>query len=133
MIPYKFTRQGDSFFMDFLSFAEAETFSLLLEPMMVEELPTKPSLGIVEKNKSNKAFCLYLTDRFTKQNKEANITEIESLELMEQFNNILSFAQVGSVDSVYSLLQQVATSRVYTQERKDKDLSDIQNYINNTL
>ena len=133
MIPYKFTRQGDSFFMDFLSFVEAEAFSLLLEPMMVEELPTKPSLGIVEKNKSNKAFCLYLTDRFTKQNREADITEIESLELMQQFNNILSFAQVGSVDSVYSLLQQVTTSRVYTQERKDRDLSDIQNYINNTL
>ena len=78
-------------------------------------------------------FCTFITNRFIKENREASITEAESLELMQQFSNILSFAQVGAVDSVYSLLQQVTISRVYTQERKDRDLSDIQNYINNAF
>lgn len=132
MNSYKFTRIS-FFYMSFSSFEEAEAFSLLLEPMIVEEEPIKPSLDIAQKLESDKAFCLYLTDRFTKQNREANITEAESLELMQQFSNILSFAQVGAVGSIYSLLQQVTISRVYTQERKNKDLSDIQNYINNAF
>jgi hypothetical protein len=86
--------------------------------------------NINEKLESDKSFCLFLTDRFLKENREADITETESLELMQQFNSILSFAQVGAVPTVKSLLQGVTVGRVYTQERKNKDLSDIQNYLN---
>lgn len=129
MNSYKFTRTS-FFYMSFSSFEEAEAFSLLLEPMIVEEEPIKPSLDIAQKLESDKAFCLYLTDRFSKQNREAGITEPEALALLAKFKDILSMAQVGAINSVYLLLQNVDIDAIYTQARKDKDLSDIENYLN---
>ena len=130
MNTYKFSRLGGSFFMDFSNFAEAEAFSLLLEPMIVEELPTEPSLDIAQKLESDKSFCLYLTDRFTKQNRESGITEAESLALLVKFKDILSMAQVGAINSVYLLLQNVEIDSIYTQARKDEDLADVVFYLN---
>lgn len=129
MNSYKFTRIS-FFYMSFSSFEEAEAFSLLLEPMVVEEEPIKPSLDIAQKLESDKAFCLYLTDRFSKQNREAGVTEPEALALLAKFKDILSMAQVGAINSVYLLLQNVDVDSIYTQARKDKDLSDIENYLN---
>lgn len=129
MNSYKFTRIS-FFYMSFSSFEEAEAFSLLLEPMIVEEEPIKPSLDIAQKLESDKAFCLYLTDRFSKQNREAGVTEPEALALLAKFKDILSMAQVGAINSVYLLLQNVDVDSIYTQARKDKDLSDIENYLN---
>jgi hypothetical protein len=39
-------------------------------------------------------------------------------------------AQVGAVPSVYALLDKVVVGEIYTQERKDRDLADLQNYMN---
>lgn len=130
MNSYKFTRSGGSFYMDFSSFEEANSFSLLLEPMIVEQMANSPSLSISQKLESDKNFCLYLLDRFTKENREAGITEEEAQNLLIKFKEVLSMAQVGAVPSVYSLLQNIVIDSIYTQIRKDKDLSDIQNYIN---
>lgn len=116
--------------MDFLSFEEANSFSLLLEPMIVEQMANSPSLSISQKLESDKNFCLYLLDRFTKENREAGITEEEAQNLLIKFKEVLSMAQVGAVPSVYSLLQNIVIDSIYTQIRKDKDLLDIQNYIN---
>lgn len=116
--------------MAFLSAQEALNFSLTLEPMQVEQMPTAPILSPAERIETDKSFCFFLTDRFLKENREAGITEAESLELMQQFSSIMSFAQVGAVPTVQSLLQGVTVGRVYTQERKNKDLTDIQNYLN---
>jgi hypothetical protein len=78
--------------------------------------------NINEKLESDKAFCLYLTDRFSKQNRESGITEPEALALLAKFKDILSMSQVGAINSVYLLLQNVDVDAIYTQARKDKDL-----------
>ena len=62
-------------------------------------------------------FCTFLTNRFLDENRDAGITEPESIALLAQFKDILSMAQVGSVPSVYSLLQNVTFGTIYTQER----------------
>jgi hypothetical protein len=116
--------------MDFDNYDAAVAFALLLEPMMIEEMPKKPSLTIAEKLEADKAFCDYLTDRFVKENREAGITEPQSEALLAQFKDIMSMAQVGAVPSVYALLQNVTVGEIYTQARKDKDLADLQNYMN---
>lgn len=130
MNSYKFTRLGGAFYIDFSSFEEALAFALLLEPMTVEQTPESPSLSISEKLESDKYFCLYLLDRFTKENREAGITDAEAQTLLLKFKDVLSMAQVGAVPSVYSLLQNISIDSIYTQTRKDKDLSDIEKYIN---
>ena len=131
---YKIYKNNWSVLKRFDTIEEAQAFADSLgEGYSVEFIEEYTPISIEEKLILDLDFCTFITNRFIKENREANITEAESLELMQQFNNILSFAQVGAVDSVYSLLQQVTISRVYTQERKNKDLSDIQNYINNAF
>ena len=131
---YKIYKDNWSVLKRFDTIEEAQAYADSLgEGYSVEFVEEYTPISIEEKLILDLDFCTFITNRFIKENREASITEAESLELMQQFNNILSFAQVGAVDSVYSLLQQVTISRVYTQERKDRDLSDIQNYINNAL
>jgi hypothetical protein len=131
---YKIYKENWSVLKRFDTIEEAQAYADSLgEGYSVEFVEEYIPISIEEKLILDLDFCTFITNRFIKENREASITEAESLELMQQFSNILSFAQVGAVDSVYSLLQQVTISRVYTQERKNKDLSDIQNYINNAF
>lgn len=117
--------------MLFASFQDAENFAGLLEPMTIEQMPSEPVFDVASKLESDKSFCDYLTDRFVKENRDAGITEPESIALLAQFKDILSMSQVGAVGSVYSLLQNVTVGTIYTQERKTRDLADLESYINN--
>jgi hypothetical protein len=89
---------------------------------------TPPSIEV--KIQQDIQFCTQLTDRFLKENREAGITEQQSVALLAQFKDIMSMAQVGAVPSVYTLLQGVTVGEIYTQERKDRDLADLLNYMN---
>ena len=89
---------------------------------------TPPSTD--EKIQQDIAFCTELTDRFLKENRDAGITTDQSAMLLAQFKDIMSMAQVGAVPSVYALLDKVVVGEIYTQERKDRDLADLQNYMN---
>ena len=115
----------------FASIQDAEAFAASLgEGYSVEYVGPYVPPTTNDKLQQDIIFLSQLTDRFLTENRDAGITEIESLELMQQFSSILSFSQVGAVLPVYDLLQNVTTSRVYTQERKSRDLQDIQNYLN---
>jgi hypothetical protein len=48
---------------------------------------------------------------------------------MTKFVDILQFAQTGAVGSVNDLLSNIAVDDVFTQERKDKYLQMIANYL----
>jgi hypothetical protein len=90
-----------------------------------------PQLETGTKIKTDTKFCQLLTNRFLTENRDAGITEPESIALLAQFKDILSMAQGGAVGSVYSLLQNVTVGTIYTQERKNRDLADLESYINN--
>ena len=49
---------------------------------------------------------------------------------MTKFSTTLSFAQVGAITSVQYHIQNMATDDIFTQERKDKYLQLITNYLN---
>ena len=48
---------------------------------------------------------------------------------MAKFSTTLSFAQVGAITSVDYHIKNMTTDDVFTQERKDKYLNLIQNYL----
>ena len=126
---YKIYKSNWSVKKKYATAQEAQDFADSLgDGYLVELLGPYIPPSIEEKVVQDVEFCTFLTNRFIVENREANITEAESLELMQQFSSIMSFAQVGAVDSVYTLLQQVVVGRVYTQQRKDRDLQDIENY-----
>lgn len=128
---YKITNNKQSFYKNFETLEEAQTFAASLGPDFKAELigPYTPPT-IEERLSMDLDFCNSLTLRFVEDNRAAGITEAQSLALMSQFKDILSFSQVGAVGSVYTLLQAITPGEIYTQERKDKDLNDINNYLN---
>jgi hypothetical protein len=131
MNVYKIYNNIKSYFQKFNTLEEAQTFAASLGPDYSAEFigPYTPPT-IEERLSMDLDFCNSLTLRFVEENRAAGITEAQSLALMAQFKDILSFAQVGAVGSVYSLLQGITPGEIYTQERKDKDLNDINNYLN---
>lgn len=128
---YKIFNNITSIVKRFDTQAQADAFAASLGDGYAAEFiePYTPP-GTAEKIQQDIDFCTQLTDRFLKENRDAGITEAQSIELLAQFKDIMSMAQVGAVPSVYSLLQGVTVGEIYTQERKDRDLQDLQNYIN---
>lgn len=66
---------------------------------------------------------------FVEDNRLMNITTEQSDELMTKFQNILSFAQVGGITSINAHLPNIPTDEIFTQERKDKYLKLISDYL----
>lgn len=59
------------------------------------------------------------------------VSPTESLELLNKFQNIEKLASLGDIKSVSILLNGIAVdNRLFTQERKDKYLTMISNYLN---
>jgi hypothetical protein len=66
---------------------------------------------------------------FVEDNRVMNITTEQSDELMTKFQSILSFAQVGGITSINAHLPNIPTDEIFTQERKDKYLKLISDYL----
>lgn len=131
MNVYKIYKNNWSVLKRFDTIEEAQSFANSLgEGYSVEFIKEYNPPSVEEKLSLDIDFCNFLVDRFTLENRKSGITEAESLALLVKFKDILSMAQVGALNSVYLLLQNVEIDSIYTQARKDKDLSDIENYLN---
>ena len=129
---YKIYNSVKSYIKKFASLEDATIFAESLgSGYSVEYVGPYTPPSSDEQRQLDTDFCTFLTNRFLDENRDAGITEPESIALLAQFKDILSMAQVGSVPSVYSLLQNVTVGTIYTQERKTRDLADLESYINN--
>lgn len=128
---YKIYKNNWSVLKRFDTIEEAQAFADSLgEGYSVEFIEEYTPPSVEERLVLDLDFCTFLVDRFTLENREAGITEPEALALLAKFKDILSMCQVGAINSVYLLLQNVDVDTIYTQARKDKDLADIENYLN---
>ncbi len=127
---YKITNGKNTYTKRFDTQAQADAFAASLGVGYTAEYIGPYTPNIETKLQEDIAFCTELTDRFLKENREAGITTDQSAALLVQFKDIMSMAQVGAVPSVYALLDKVVVGEIYTQERKDRDLADLQNYMN---
>lgn len=58
------------------------------------------------------------------------VTEQESVQLLNQFNDIERLAKLGDIKSVKILLEQIQTdNRIFTQTRKDKYILQIDEHL----
>jgi hypothetical protein len=133
MNNYKIYKEGVGRYLlkQFINDADAAAFASSYDGgWNWQNLGAVPVLGVDEKLRADMDFCTALTDRFLKENRDAGITEEQSVALLAQFKDIMSMAQVGAVPSVYALLQNVTVGEIYTQARKDNDLADLLNYMN---
>ena len=73
---------------------------------------------------------LFRTDNadYEKAN-NVTITVAESVALMQKFQGLIGFCQVGAIAEAYAILPTIVIDSIFTQERKDKYLTTLQNYL----
>jgi len=66
---------------------------------------------------------------FVEDNRIMGITPIQSEAALVKFRDILAFAQTGAITSIATYLPSIAVDEVFTQERKDKYIQMIGDYL----
>lgn len=67
---------------------------------------------------------------FVEDNRIMDITPAQSEAVLQKFRDILAFAQTGAITSINTYLPAIPVDEVFTQERKDKYIEMITNYLN---
>ena len=127
---YKISKENWSCTKEFATLEEAQAFADSLgEGYTAEYLGPVVPLTTDERLSMDISFCLELIQAFLLDNRNAGVTVEQGEALMTKFVNILQFAQTGAVGSVNDLLAAVPVDDVFTQERKDKYLLMISDYL----
>ena len=66
---------------------------------------------------------------FVEDNRIMNITPAQSEAVLQKFRDILAFAQTGAITSINTYLPAIPVDEVFTQERKDKYIQMITDYL----
>ena len=139
MQTYKITDSNNTFwrtYKNFVNLQDAETYTNNLGNTFSVELASPeyqiPQPTPEEKLKNDIEFGSQLINEFLLDNRliTPSVTEQESVLLLNQFNSIERLAKLGDIKSTKILLEQTQTDvRIFTQERKDKYLTQINNYL----
>ena len=84
---------------------------------------------IYQKLQMDMDFCQNLISEFLEDNRNMNITPEQSDAVLMKFKDILSFAQTGAVASLNVHLPLIPVDEVFTQERKNKYVNQISEYM----
>jgi hypothetical protein len=71
----------------------------------------------------------YLVYVFVEDNRVMDITPEQSEAVLQKFRDILAFAQTGAITSIQTYLPLIPTDDVFTQQRKDKYVQMITDYL----
>ena len=66
---------------------------------------------------------------FVEDNRVMDITPEQSETVLQKFRDILAFAQTGAITSIDNYLPLIPTDDVFTQQRKDKYVQMITDYL----
>lgn len=85
--------------------------------------------SIEEKLSMDMAFGNELVTTFVYDNRIKEITSEQSEAVLVKFRDILAFAQTGAITSIQTYLPLIPVDEVFTQERKDKYIQMINDYL----
>ena len=74
-------------------------------------------------------FGSYIIYVFVEDNRVMDITPEQSEAVLVKFRDILAFAQTGAITSIQNYLPLISTDDVFTQDRKDKYITMINEYL----
>ena len=127
---YKIYKDNWSCTKEFATEEDAQAFADTLgDGYSVEYIGPVQPISVDERLSMDIEFCLQLIQTFLLDNRNAGVTVEQGEALMSKFVNVLQFAQTGAVGSVNDLLSGIAVDDVFTQERKDKYLQMISDYL----
>jgi hypothetical protein len=132
MPNYKATKRNQFKIYAAIDLQEAEEIAATFGPGWVVAPTTEPLPQVSEEEivESNISFGNQLVNLFMVDNAKIGIIpELESLALLAKFQQILPLAQLGSIKVVGDLLPSISIDAYFTQERKDKYQTLINDYL----
>jgi len=139
MTTYKISKDYWSILKNFNTLQECEDWVLSTfgtgYTITISDTPLIPPTP-EEILQSDLQFGNYLIDEFLLDNRLITpaVTPSESLQLLSEFDNIEKLARLGDIKSVSILLNGIQTDvRLFTQERKDKYINEINSHLNANL
>ncbi len=127
---YKITKDLWSVTKRFSSLEDAQSFADTLGTGYTAEFYkayTPPT--IQQRLDMDLDFGSHLVYVFVEDNRVMDITPEQSETVLVKFRDILAFAQTGAITSIQTYLPLIPTDDVFTQERKDKYIQMISNYL----
>ena len=88
---------------------------------------TPPTLQ--ERLSMDMAFGQQLVYVFVEDNRIMGTTQEQNDAILVKFRDILAFAQTGAIESISVHLPNIPTDEVFTQERKDKYIQMVTDYL----
>ena len=127
---YKIIKGLYSVIKRFDTLEEAQAFADTLGDGYTAEFyaPYVP-LTLQERLNSDLQFGQELIYVFVEDNRIMEITSEQSEQVLVKFRDILAFAQTGAVTSIQTYLPLIPVDDVFTQERKDKYIQMISDYL----
>jgi hypothetical protein len=127
---YKIYKGNWSLIRQFESLQEAQTFADGLGVGYTAEFYKEYTPPTIQKRLENDLnFGNYLIFIFVEDNRLMNITPEQSEAVLVKFRDILAFSQTGAITSIKNYLPLIATDDVFTQQRKDKYILLINDYL----
>ena len=127
---YKIYKDQWSLIKQFASLEDAQAFADTLGTGYTAEFYkayTPPT--IQQRLNMDLDFGSHLVYIFVEDNRVMDITPEQSEAVLVKFRDILAFAQTGAITSIQTYLPLIPTDDVFTQQRKDKYVQMITDYL----
>ena len=112
-----------------LEAAQAVADSLPDQPYQVEFYAPYVPMTIQERLNLDMSFGQDLVFVFVEDNRIMGTTQEQNDAILVKFRDILAFAQTGAVESINAHLPSIPVDEVFTQERKDKYMAMVTDYL----
>jgi hypothetical protein len=132
MKTYKIYQENIAYFKSFASEYEARAWAFdMLGPEWIVELSSeqKPAATADFLLKSDITYGKTLIDDFLLDNRSYSIPFDAQLQQVKKFQDLKTLLEVGAINASWELLKLMITDEYFTEERKQKYLSSIENYL----
>ena len=127
---YEISKDYWSTIQKFATLQDAQTFADSLgEGYTAEYYAPYTPMTIQERLNLDMSFGQELVYVFVEDNRIMDITSAQSEAVLQKFRDILAFAQTGAITSIATYLPAIPVDEVFTQERKDKYIQMITDYL----
>lgn len=127
---YKISKDLWSCISRFDTLEEAQAFADSLGTgYLVEYVGPYEPPSLQDRLQMDMSFGQQLVFIFVEDNRIMDITPEQSEAVLVKFRDILAFAQTGAITSIQTYLPLIPVDEVFTQERKDKYIQMINDYL----
>ena len=127
---YKISKNNWSVIQKYETIEAAQAFAATLgEGYAVEYVGPVVPVSLEERLTLDLQFGNQLIYVFVEDNRKMIITPQQSEEVLVKFRDILGFAQTGAITSINAYLPIIPVDDVFTQERKDKYIQMLSEYL----